>query len=162
MLKLIASVDENWGIGLGQSLLFHIPEDLQWFKSHTVGKTVLLGRKTLESLPGGKPLPNRKHLLLSRTVQTYEGDVTVCPTVEEALRLAEREPEVWVIGGEQVYELLLPHCEEALITKVRAAGGADKYLPNLDEAPQWQLQKQTPWQSSHGVSFCFCQYLRRK
>ncbi len=161
MLKLIASVDRHWGLGLGQELLFHLPEDMAWFKAHTMGKTVILGRKTLESFPGGKPLPGRKHLLLSRQKDiTYENVVTV-PNPEEVLVRAAREEEVWVIGGAQIYRLFLPHCREAYVTQVDAVRPADHFLENLDAAPDWRLRERSLWQESGGLRFCFCIYQRR-
>lgn len=161
MLKLIASADRAWGIGLGQSLLFHIPEDMRWFKSHTVGKTVLLGRKTLESFPGGRPLPERRHIVLTRGELPPHPQVIPCATVEQALALAEGK-EVWVIGGEQIYSAFLPHCDEAYITKVDALCKADRHLPNLDALPDWYLAQATPWQESGGLRFRFCRYVRIK
>lgn len=161
MLKLIASADRAWGIGLGQSLLFHIPEDMRWFKSHTVGKTVLLGRKTLESFPGGRPLPDRRHIVLTRGELPPHPQVIFCATVEQALALAEGE-EVWVIGGEQIYNAFLPYCAEAYITQVDAQCEADRYLPNLDVLPDWCLAEAAPWQESGGLRFRFCRYVRIK
>lgn len=160
MLKLIASVDRNWGLGLGQELLFHIPEDMQWFRGHTMGKTVILGRKTLESFPGGGPLKGRKHLLLSRKSETKYENVFTCQTPENVLQCAAQEEEVWVIGGEQIYQLFLPYCEEAFVTKVDAVRPADKFLENLDASPDWRLIEQSPWRESEGLRFCFCVYQR--
>lgn len=161
MLKLIASVDRHWGLGLGQELLFHIPEDMQWFRAHTMGKTVILGRKTLESFPGGKPLKGRKHWLLSRQKETKIENVFLFQTVENVLSCAEREEEAWVIGGEQIYRLFLPYCAEAYVTKIDAVRPADKFLENLDDSPDWHLMEQSPWQESGGLRFCFCVYRRR-
>lgn len=161
MLKLIASADRAWGIGLGQSLLFRIPEDMGWFKSHTMGKTVLLGRKTLESFPGGRPLPDRRHIVLTRGELPPHPQITVCATVEQALALAEGK-EVWVIGGEQIYSAFLPHCAEAYITRVDALRQADRHLPNLDALPDWYLAQAGQWKESGGLRFRFCRYVRRE
>lgn len=158
MLKLIACVDRCWALGLGQQLLFHIPGDLRWFRANTWGKAVLLGRRTLETLPGGQPLPGRQHLLLSRSIQNAPPGVILCSTLQSALQQAENFPEVWVIGGASVYQAMLPHCREAYITQVDAQRPADCFLSPLDMLPEWSLASSSPWREEVGLRYRFCQY----
>lgn len=162
MLRAIACVSRNWGIGQGQALLFHIPEDMAWFKEHTMGSTVVLGRKTLESFPGGRPLPGRRHLVLSHDFETEYENVIVLDCMEKVLKMLNTAEDAWVIGGEQVYRQLLPHCGEAYITKVDALPDADRFFPDLDALPGWRLEWQSEERESGGLRYRFCRYVNEK
>ena len=161
-MNLIVAVDRNWGIGKGNDLLFHIPEDMKFFRSMTVGKTVVCGRKTLESFPGGKPLPGRKHFVLSRTPQKSEEDLSFVGNVEELfLELSKiNGDEVFVIGGAQVYRLLYKHCKLAYVTKIlHEDPKADCFFPNLDEDEAFVLEDSGEIaESKNGLRFAFCVY----
>ena len=118
-MNCIVNVSKNWGIGKSGGLLVHLSEDLRMFRETTQGCAVLLGKKTLATFPGGKPLKNRRNLILTRSAEPIEG-AELCHSVPEALSLiAEIEKEIpcWVIGGEQIYRQFLPYCETALVTK---------------------------------------------
>lgn len=159
-MKAIVNVDENWGIGCGGSLLFPIPEDMKFFRETTSGKVVVMGRKTLESFPGAAPLKNRVNILFSRTPglvvpgATVVGDI---PQLRSALAGCPPE-EVYVIGGQAVYHLLLGYCSTALVTRVQARGKADTFFPNLDTNPNWQLTLQSETKEHEGTRFTFCTY----
>lgn len=140
-MTLIVSVDEHWGIGKDGDQLCYIPADLKRFQALTTGHCVLLGRKTLQTFPGGKPLKNRRNLILS-TDPTYtcEG-AEVFTSLESALR--DAPPDTFVIGGESVYRQALPFCDTALVTVVHHVFDADRCFPNLDTDPNWGLGETT-------------------
>ena len=159
-MKLIVAVSENWGIGKDNSLLFSIPTDMKFFRETTKGHTVVMGRKTLESFPGGKPLKNRINIVLSRNLPEGEG-YTVVRSVDELLEaLKNVDDEAFIIGGESVYKLLLPYADTALVTKVSALVPADSFMPNLDEDECWKLESVSEPISENGVEFSFCTYKR--
>ena len=146
-MKIIAAVDEKWGIGKGMNLLFRISEDMEFFKEKTMGKTVVMGRKTLESFPNAKPLKNRKNVVLTTDKKTiigkYGGDDT------------------FVIGGGEVYRQLLPYCDSAYITKVFSDGNADVFIDNLDKNEVWELGNVSEKRVENGISFVFCTYINK-
>ena len=153
-MKIIAAVDEKWGIGKGMNLLFRISEDMEFFKEKTMGKTVVMGRKTLESFPNAKPLKNRKNVVLTTDgteivhgiktiVEKYGGDDT------------------FVIGGGEVYKQLLPYCDSAYITKVFSDGNADVFIDNLDENEMWELGNVSEKYVENGISFAFYTYINK-
>ena len=160
MLTAIAAADADYGIGKNGDLLFHIPEDMKFFRSTTLGHTVIMGRKTLESLPNGKPFKDRRNIVLSRDESFAPEGVEVVHSVEEAVRLAKGEDEVFVCGGGEIYRALLPYCKKALITKIDAQAGAEVFFPNLDELPEWKLAECSDEHEHEGVKFRFCTYTK--
>ena len=120
-MKSIVCVSPDWGIGDGVGMLYHIPGDLKYFKEQTAGHTVIMGRKTLESLPGGKPLPKRRNIVLTRDRRFRRPGVYVCHDLQELQELlaALGEEEPFVIGGGEIYQMLLPFCDSALVTRVK-------------------------------------------
>ncbi len=161
-MKLIAAEDRKGGIGRNGGLLAHLPSDMKYFKNTTTGGTVVMGRKTLESFPGKRPLPNRKNVVISTTMPARE-DCVVCRTVEEALQAVEKDdPEkTFVIGGGQIYTALLPYCEEALITEIDAEFEADTFLPVFSEDSGWELASAEDPLEENGISFRFAVYRRK-
>ncbi len=140
-MNLIVAVDKNWAIGYKNQLLAHIPEDQRYFRSMTEGKVVVMGRKTLESLPGGKPLKNRVNFVLSRNKDFERQDCRVCHSVEELMKELEEYPtqEIFVIGGEKIYTELLDKCDTAYITHIEREYEADAFFPDLDKNEDWEL-----------------------
>ncbi len=163
-MNLIVAVDKNWAIGRENGLLVHLPGDLKYFKEKTRGKTVIMGRSTLESLPGGKPLPNRTNIVITRN-QTYkkEGCIVVS-SVEEAMEaaktVAESADDIMVIGGASIYKQMLSMCSSCYITKIDAAFDADKYFPNLDENPGFALSWAGEIQRENDICYKFTEYRR--
>ena len=158
MIKAIVCVDENWGIGKDNDLLFSLPTDMKFFRQTTLGKTVVMGGNTLRSFPGGNPLKNRQNIVISRT-QVRE-DCIIVPTMDalkEEMKAREAE-EIFVIGGAQIYAMLLPYCHEVLVTKVAADGGATVHYPNLDTHPDFTLIYEGEKQEENGLSFRFTTY----
>lgn len=161
MLKLIVAVDENWAIGKDNELLFHIKEDLMRFKSLTLGQNVVMGRKTLESMPKGAPLPKRTNIVLSRGELTQE--VLHCRNMKELRELIPKlEGEIYIIGGENIYRQLLDFCSVAEVTKVQAQKQADAFFPNLDKNENWQLESQSEVYNNGEVEYTFNRYINKK
>lgn len=157
-MKLIVAVDERWGIGRDNKLLFHIKSDMEFFKNMTIGKTVVMGRKTFDSLPV-KPLKSRKNIVLTRDENfSYDGVVTVNDM--DMLLSEYGGDDVFVIGGGEVYKKLLPYCNEAYVTKIHSDGGADTYFPDLDNCKEWILNETSPIQNENGIDFRFCTYTK--
>ncbi len=160
-MKLIAAVSADWGIGKNNGLLFNIPTDMKFFRETTKGKTVILGRKNLESFPGGKPLKNRVNIVLTRNKDFCCEDAVVCGNVDEVLNSGYDLSDAFVIGGEEIYRQLLPYCDTCYITKVSASVPCDKYMVNLDKLPEWILSEQSSETEDNGYKIRFCTYKKR-
>ena len=147
-MNLIVAVDKNWAIGLHNKLLVSIPADMKFFRETTMGKVVVMGRKTLESFPGGQPLKKRTNIVLTSDQNYKVKDAVVVNSVEALLEELRQynDEDIYVIGGESIYRQLLPYCKVAHITKIDHAYEADTYFPNLDEMPD---RKSTRLNSSH-------------
>lgn len=158
-MKLIVAVSENWGIGNKNKLLFSIPADMKFFRETTKDSVVIMGRKTLESFPGKKPLKNRVNIVLT-SHSDYEVDGTlICHSIDDAIRLANKyKKEIFVIGGDMVYREFLPYCDTALVTKVHADADADSFFPNLDENPDWECVSSSGIIEDNGYNFEFTTY----
>ena len=159
-MDLIVAVGADWGIGCEGDLLFSIPEDMKYFRTMTQGKVVVMGRKTLESLPGGKPLKNRTNIVLSQNPDYQVEDAQVCQSLDEVLAAVRgyAEDEVMVIGGAGIYRAMLPYCKRAYVTHVEATAPADTYFPDLTKEPGWALVKEGEQQEHEGLRYRFCVY----
>lgn len=161
-MKLIAAVDNEWNIGNKGNLLFSLPDDMKFFRTTTSGKIVVMGRKTLESFPGSKPLKNRINIVLSRSKHDVDGAEFVMGVDELLDRLKEYDSgDVYVIGGAQIYSLLLPYCDTALITHVDAVAIADSKFPELKDN-EWTVTEQSDIHENNGIKFRFTTYKRIK
>ncbi|HAX84672.1 MAG TPA: diacylglycerol kinase [Ruminococcaceae bacterium] len=162
-MKLIVAVDKNRNIGNNGELLFSLPDDMKFFRTTTLGKVVVMGRKTLESFPGSKPLKNRINIVLSRTQRKAEGAEFVTNVTELLSDLKKYDTDnVYVIGGAQVYSLLLPYCDTAFVTEIEAAADeADAKFPIL-KSSEWKLTERSAIHENNGVEFCFTTYKRIK
>lgn len=159
-MKLIAAADSRYGIGKNGTLLFSLKRDMKFFRETTTDHVVVMGRKTLDSFPNGKPLKNRINIVLTRDDNFSRDGVTVCLTVKDvfdAIDASGRE-DVFVIGGAQIYKLFLPYCSEALITEVDADGGADVFLNDFRSDNGWTLVKKSKPMVENGIEFCFTTY----
>ncbi|MCD8125526.1 MAG: dihydrofolate reductase [Lachnospiraceae bacterium] len=159
-MNCIAAVSENWGIGRENDLLFHISEDMKLFRRLTTGHTLILGRRNLESFPGCRPLPKRRHLVLTTREGWHPEGVEVCHSLAEVLETVRNLPEedVWVIGGGIVYREFLPFCREAYITRVEACPAADTFFPDLSREPGWTLTEEGERQTDGKLFYRFCTY----
>ncbi len=133
-ISIIVAVDKNWLIGNGNSLPWHFEEDLQYFKEKTMGKFVLMGKKTYEFLPG--KLPGRKIIVLSREKDSFLEEVDVANSIDEALSLASGQ--VMVAGGRSVYEQFLKIADRIYLTRIDKEFEGDVYFPKIDEK-EWEL-----------------------
>lgn len=129
-ISLIAAIDEHRGLGKDNQLLCHVPADLQHFKALTLGKPIIMGRKTHESI--GKALPGRLNIVLSKHLSTVK-DVTVVGSLQEALILVKDAPEVMIIGGANLFAEALPLAQEVYLTLIHAKFDADVFFPELDK-----------------------------
>lgn len=162
-MKSIVAVDKKWGIGKNNDLLFNIKADMRHFVEHTRGKIVVMGSNTLRSLSGGMPLKNRINIVLnpdgSDADAEEKGYILVRSLDQLLARTAGYEPDnVYVIGGAMMYRTLLPYCSEAIVTKVRADGGAQVFYENLDLLPEWELADESAPVCDSGYTFTFCTY----
>ena len=138
-MNIIVAVTQNWGIGKNGTQQIVIPEDRRFFKELTTGKTVIFGRKTFEDI--GKALPGRKNIILTHDKDFNAKDVQVENSIDNLLKTIKNPTETFVIGGESVYNALLPYCSLAYVTKIGANPPSDRFFPNLDELPEWTVQK---------------------
>ncbi len=161
-MNLIVAVDKNWAIGNDNKLLVSIPQDMKFFRETTMGKVVVMGRKTLESFPGGQPLKKRTNIVLTRDKHYQVKDAVVVNTVEELLSELKKydEDEIYVIGGESIYRQMLPYCKVAHVTKVNHAYDADTYFPNLDESEEWAVTGVSEEQTYFDLEYEFVRYER--
>lgn len=150
-MKAIVLVDENWGIGNDGDQIVYIPGDLKYFREMTMGRPVILGRKTLATFPGGRPLKGRRNLILSRNPAFAPENAEVFPSLEALLASAPEDS--FVIGGASVYDALLNYCDTAYVTKIHAAFPADCHFPNLDSIPGWSIAEEGPQQEEAGLQF---------
>ena len=163
-MRAIAAVDRNWAIGNRGQLLVSIPADQRFFRGETLGKTVVLGRKTMDTFPGGRPLKNRRNIILTRNADYSIADAETAAGVEELLEMIKDVPqeEVYVIGGQSVYEQLLPYCDEAYITKINYDYQADAYFPCLDDDDEWECVSVSEEETYWDLEYRFCIYRRKK
>ena len=161
-MNVIVAVDDNWAIGMQNKLLVSIPADMKFFRETTMGKVVVMGRKTLESFPGGQPLKKRTNIVLTRDKQYQVKDAIVVHTVEELLEELKKydEKDIYVIGGETVYTQLLPYCKVAHVTKVHHTYEADTFFPNLDEMSDWAVTGVSEEQTYFDLEYEFVRYER--
>ncbi len=163
-MNLIVAVDKNWAIGKDNGLLVSIPADMKFFRETTTGKVVVMGRKTLESFPGGQPLKKRTNIVLTRDKNYQVKDATIVHDIESLLEELKKyeEEEIFVIGGESIYRALLPYCKVAHVTKIDHAYAADTYFPNLDEMDEWEVTGVSEEQTYFNLEYEFVRYERVK
>ena len=162
MIRAIVHADKEWGIGKGNGMMFSLPKDMKFFRETTMNHVVVMGGNTLRSFPNAKPLKNRVNIVLSRG--QVRDDCVIVPSYEElfkAMKAHEKE-EIYVIGGGEVYRELLPYCEEVLVTKVDAVGGAEVFFPNLDENPDFQCVDEGEPVDDNGLTIRFTRYKNLK
>lgn len=163
-MNCIVAVDENWAIGYKNELLVRIPADQKFFRQETTGKVVVLGRKTLETFPQGRPLPNRLNIIVS-TKKDYEvKDAIVVHSIEELLEELKKYDtnDVYIIGGDSIYKQMLPYCDTAHVTKIDHVYEADTHFPNLDETDEWEITADSDEQVYFDLTYHFLKYERKK
>ena len=164
-MNAIVIVDQNWAIGHENDLLFSLPGDMKHFRTLTTGGTVIMGRKTLDCFPGGKPLPNRRNIVITRNEEFQREGCEVVTSPEAALELAAGTPDeqLWIIGGGSVYTIFLSRCKRVFLTKVDAAAPeTDTYFPNLDKLPTWEVETTSESYEENGLTYQFVNYINTK
>lgn len=168
-MKAIVAVDSKWGIGKNGDLLVHIPGDLKYFKKMTMGKILVVGRKTLESFPGGRPLPGRATVVLTENEYYTNEDCDVCKKTDDLIQVIKDSKEdvdmaedVFVAGGGSIYRELLPCCDQLFITKIEGDFDADVYFPDIDENPDFEMVWESDFHEDNGVRYRFTRYERTK
>ncbi len=158
-MNLIVAVDENWGIGKKNGLLFNLPKDLAFFKQMTLNKVVCMGYNTLLSFPNGKPLNKRVNIVLCP--QDVERDDCICVHDLNALKkvlMSYNDEEVFIIGGGMFYKTMLPYCKKAYVTEVYADGNAEIFFPNLANMHNWSKESISELISDNGINLRFTLY----
>lgn len=166
-MQLIAIVDKNWAIGKKGQQLVHIPGDQKMFRQETQGKIVVMGRKTLLALPGGRPLENRRNLVLTKDENFQVKGAEIFHSMEEVLFTLEeykktenyKEEDIYIIGGQSIYEQFLPFCDTAHITYIDYEYEADTYMINLEKAG-WQVEEVSDEQTYFDLCFEFRKYVK--
>ncbi len=158
-MELIVAVYDDWGIGKDGTQPVALSADRKFFREITRGAMVIVGRKTLSDFPGGKPLPGRVNVVLSRTVQELPG-VTVCASPAQAAELAKSAQRAFVIGGGSVYRQMLAYCDTAYVTKVHAQPESDTFFPDLDADPRWEMTQILESGEENGIQYEMCLYKR--
>lgn len=162
-MNIIVAVDKNWAIGKDNNLLVSIPADMKMFREETTKKVVVMGRKTLESFPGSQPLKNRTNIVLTGNRDYKVKGAVIVHSLSELLEEIKKYPseDVYCIGGDSVYRLLLPYCDTAHVTKIDFAYEADSYFPNLDEMPDWRVSARSEEQTYFDLEYTFVRYERQ-
>ena len=162
-MNAIAAVDANWAIGNKNRLLTSIPADMKFFREKTMGHVVVMGRKTLESFPNGLPLKNRVNIVLTANRSYKVKDAIIVHTKEELLEELKKYDsiELYVIGGGSIYEMLIPYCDTAYITKIDHVYAADTYFPNLDQMDDWEMTEVSEEQTCFDLEYVFAKYERK-
>jgi len=163
-MNLIVAVDQNWGIGKDGALLCSIPGDLKYFKAKTTGKVVVMGRSTLESMPNGKPLPNRTNIVLTRRTDfEVEGAIIVHDMEELKYEINKYvADDVFIIGGASVYNELIESCDTLYITKIYHTFDSDVKIKNVDEMPQFKVAWKSDIWEENGFNYQFFEYKRKR
>lgn len=158
-MNLIVAVDKNWAIGSGSNQLVYLSKDLKHFKDLTIGHSVILGRKTLATFPGGLPLNGRRNLILSRNPNFAPDGAEIFHNLDALMSVAPNDS--FIVGGASVYASLLSRCDTAYVTKINASfPKADCWFPNLDISPEWRIAKEEPEMEEHGFQFHYVTYKR--
>ncbi len=163
-MNLVAAADQNWGIGYKGELLVRIPADQEYFRKITTGKVVVMGRKTLNTLPGKMPLANRTNIILSEKPDFQVKHGKVVHSVEECLELLKAYPseDIYIIGGESIYRQFLPYADVIHLTKIMYRYKADSYFPDITKMPEWVLTADSEEQTYFDLEFFFLKYERKK
>lgn len=159
-MDAVVALYADWGIGKDGTQPVTLSADRKHFRELTAGAAVIVGRKTLEDFPGGRPLKNRRNIVLTRQGIEIPGAIVV-HSPEEAIRAAEGHEPCFVIGGASVYRALWPWIHRIHATHLRCAPESDSFFPDLSAAPEWTLTEVGPWREEDGVEYRFCTYEKR-
>ena len=159
-MNAIVVTDKQWAIGRNGDLLFSLPGDMKHFRELTTGGTVIMGRKTLDSFPGGRPLPKRRNIVITRSPDFQREGCETVSTPEDALALAGNGENVWLIGGGSIYAALIDLCQRASVTRVDSTvSDADTFFPDLDALPNWKIERTGEAVTESGLIYRFVDYV---
>ncbi|MCU0896076.1 MAG: dihydrofolate reductase [Burkholderiales bacterium] len=159
-LVLLAALDRNRAIGKDNALPWHLPDDLKRFKRLTLGHPVVMGRRTYESI--GRPLPGRTNIVVTRDRGLAIPGTIVVHSLDEALAAAGGASELFVIGGEQIYALALPHADRLELTEIDTAIAGDAWFPEWDRTAFGEIARESHTDAATGFAFSFVTYDRRR
>jgi len=157
LIKAVVAVYSDWGIGCNGTQPLVIKADRRNFQILTIDSVILVGRKTLEDFPEGKPLVNRHNIVLTKKDLDIH-NATVVHSVKDALAVCSRFPDCFVVGGASVYNEFFPYLEEIYVTKIDRAPRSDTFFPNLDQSEDWLCVQAGEWQCEGDIRYCFCKY----
>ena len=161
IVSIIVAIADNWAIGRGGDMPWHISEDLKYFKRTTSGRSVIMGRKTWESI-GSKPLPGRENIVISRTLES-DGDTIVVPSLTDAIKTAHSD-EIFIMGGGSIYNQSLQYADKLYLTEVHTKiNDADTFFPEVDFS-QWRevFRSEMMHDAKCNVDFEFVQYAKKR
>ncbi len=158
-MEAIVAVFSDWGIGCDGTQQVALKADRAHFRAVTADAAVIVGRRTLEDFPGGRPLKGRNNIVVTRRQIEIEG-AEVAHGTQEALALAAKYPRCLVIGGASVYRQFMPYIDTVHITQIDLAPKSDSFFENLDAASEWRCVERGAWQEEDGVRYRFCTYER--
>lgn len=159
-MNAIVVTDKQWAIGRSGDLLFSLPGDMKHFRTLTTDGTVIMGRKTLDSFPGGRPLPKRRNIVITRSPDFCREGCEIVHRPEEALALAGDGDDVWLIGGGSIYAALLGRCRRASVTRVDSTvSDADTFFPDLDALPNWKIERIGEAVTENDLTYRFVDYV---
>lgn len=161
---MLVAADANWAIGCKNQLLVSIPNDHKTFRQMTEGKVIVLGRKTLATFPQGLPLQNRTNMILSGNPSFSVKGAQIMHSLEELLAALGGYPDedIYIVGGESVYRMMLPYCDTVHVTRIDHAYEADAYFPNLDKLPEWEIAEESEEQTYFDIPYTFVRYERKR
>ena len=159
-MEAIVAVYSDWGIGIDGTQPVVVKADRAHFIELTRGAAVIVGRRTLEDFPGGRPLKNRHNIVITRQNIEIEG-AEVVHTTEEALEAAQKHPRTLVLGGASVFRQFMPYLDTIHVTKIDHAPKSDSYFENLDASEEWERVEDENWQDEDGLKYCFVTYKRK-
>ncbi len=162
-MNIIVTVDENWAIGKRDKTFVQIPGNQRFLQRQTAGKTVVMGRKTLQAMPQGVPMYGCENLVLSQNPGYNVKGAKTLHSKEELLAEVEKLPteDVYVVGGESIYKMLFDLCDTVYVTMVEKTYDADRYFENLDSHPDWEMTEESDEQTYFDITYYFRKYERR-
>ena len=159
-MEAIVAVYSDWGIGIAGTQPVVLKADRAHFIEVTRGAAIIVGRRTLEDFPGGRPLKNRHNIVITRQNIEIDG-AEVVHTTDQALAAAKKHPRTLVLGGASVFKQFMPYLDTVHVTKIDACPKSDSYFENLDASVEWQLAEEENWQDEDGLKYCFVTYKRK-
>jgi dihydrofolate reductase len=162
IISIIVAVSQNNVIGKNNSLIWHISEDLKRFKSLTNGHTIIMGRKTYESLPI-KPLPNRRNIIISSNKNLKFDNAETANSPENALKICENESEIFICGGAEIYKRFIPYANKIYFTSILKNFEGDTYFPEID-SDIWEIQSESEIKTDYksNISFIFKDFIKKR